>query len=76
MAFLFFAIYSYQQKNWTAGTLAFACGLGTDMSLLCAVPAVAVILGQALGPWGGGIQVSNLVQLQVGSTAVLRENTS
>lgn len=63
--FLFLAIYQYQHKNWTAGTLCFACGLAVDMNLICALPAVAVILGQAIGLWGALIQISNLLQIQV-----------
>ena len=42
--FLWAAIYCYQRRHWTLGSLAYSCGLGTKMSLLLVLPAVAVTL--------------------------------
>lgn len=65
MTFLFLAILMYQKKEWTAGTLAFACGLSVDANLLCVLPAVIVILVQARGPWYAAIQTSTILQIHV-----------
>lgn len=48
VGFIFIAIYAYQQRIWTVGSVAYSLGLGTKMSLLLAAPAVGVILLQAL----------------------------
>ncbi|KAL9610736.1 MAG: hypothetical protein Q9167_004599, partial [Letrouitia subvulpina] len=47
-AFLFVAIYAFQHRIWTVGSVAFSFGVGTKMSLLLASPAVGTILLQAL----------------------------
>ncbi|KAL8659216.1 MAG: hypothetical protein Q9226_000554 [Calogaya cf. arnoldii] len=48
VGFLFIAIYAYQHRIWTVGSVAFSFGVGTKMSLLLAAPAVGTILLQAL----------------------------
>ncbi|KAL8945728.1 MAG: hypothetical protein Q9222_007775, partial [Ikaeria aurantiellina] len=45
---LFVAIYAYQHRIWTVGSVAYSFGVGTKMSLLLAGPAVGIILLQAL----------------------------
>jgi len=45
---LFSAIYFYQQRIWTFGSLAYSFGVGIKMPLLLAAPAVSMILLQAL----------------------------
>ncbi|KAL8861679.1 MAG: hypothetical protein Q9178_001880 [Gyalolechia marmorata] len=48
VGFLFIAIFAYQRRIWTVGSVAYSFGVGTKMSLLLAAPAIAVILLQAL----------------------------
>ncbi|KAI9721954.1 MAG: hypothetical protein M1812_001912 [Candelaria pacifica] len=45
---LFVAIYAYQRRLWTAGSLFYALGLGIKMSLLLVLPAVGIVLLQAV----------------------------
>ena len=47
--FLFLAMYCYQRRQWTLGSVAYSLGLGTKMSLILALPAVGIVLWQALG---------------------------
>ncbi|KAK5988091.1 Dol-P-Man:Man(5)GlcNAc(2)-PP-Dol alpha-1,3-mannosyltransferase [Cladobotryum mycophilum] len=42
--FLWLAIFCFQRRAWTFGSLAYTIGLGIKMSLLLVLPAVAVIL--------------------------------
>lgn len=42
--FLWLAIYLFQRRAWTLGTLAYTLGLGVKMSLLLVLPAVGVVL--------------------------------
>ncbi|MCJ1455148.1 dolichyl-P-Man:Man(5)GlcNAc(2)-PP-dolichol alpha-1,3-mannosyltransferase [Mycoblastus sanguinarius] len=46
--FLFVAIYFYQRRIFTIGSVAYSFGVGTKMSLLLAAPAVGIILLQVL----------------------------
>ncbi|KAL8868909.1 MAG: hypothetical protein Q9174_004671, partial [Haloplaca sp. 1 TL-2023] len=48
VGFLFIAIYAFQHKIWTVGSVAYSFGVGSKMSLLLAAPAVGIILLQAL----------------------------
>ncbi|KAI4172885.1 MAG: hypothetical protein LQ343_003293 [Gyalolechia ehrenbergii] len=48
VGFLFIAIYFYQHRIWTVGSVAYSFGVGTKMSLLLAGPAVGIVLLQAL----------------------------
>ncbi|KAL8755661.1 MAG: hypothetical protein Q9199_003493 [Rusavskia elegans] len=48
VGFLFIAIYAYQHRVWTVGSVAYSFGVGTKMSLLLAAPAIGTILLQAL----------------------------
>lgn len=41
---LWLAIYMFQQKQWSIGVVVFSLGLGVKMTVLLALPAVAVIL--------------------------------
>lgn len=41
---LWLAIFFLQRRSWTLGSVAYCWGLGTKMSLLLALPAVAVVL--------------------------------
>ncbi|UNI13258.1 Dolichyl-P-Man:Man(5)GlcNAc(2)-PP-dolichol alpha-1,3-mannosyltransferase [Purpureocillium takamizusanense] len=42
--FLWLAVYFFQRRHWTLGSLAYTWGLGIKMSLLLVLPAVAVLL--------------------------------
>ncbi|KAK4963887.1 dolichyl-P-Man:Man(5)GlcNAc(2)-PP-dolichol alpha-1,3-mannosyltransferase [Elasticomyces elasticus] len=63
--FLFLAIYCYQRRLWTLGSVSYSVGLGVKMSLLLALPAVAVVLFQALGPQRALKQAGLMGQLQI-----------
>lgn len=45
---LFTAIYFYQRRIWTVGSVVYSFGVGIKMSVLLAAPAVGLILLQAL----------------------------
>lgn len=47
--FFFVAIYCFQKRWWTAGSAIYSMGLGVKMSLLLALPAVGMVLLQAIG---------------------------
>jgi len=50
--FLWLAIFFFQRRLWTFGSVAYSWGLGVKMSLLLALPAVAVILFLGRGFYG------------------------
>ncbi|GAB7350796.1 hypothetical protein MBLNU459_g1335t1 [Dothideomycetes sp. NU459] len=47
--FLFAAIYCLQKRWWTVASAVYSIGLGVKMSLLLALPAVGIVLLQAVG---------------------------
>lgn len=63
--FLFLAIFYWQKRYWTAGSLAYSMGLAVKMSLLLALPAVGVLLWQATGRDRALRQAMVMLQLQV-----------
>lgn len=63
--FLFLAIYCYQKRYWTIGSLAYSLGLGVKMILILALPAVGVILWQGMGRNRALQQAMLMGQLQV-----------
>lgn len=63
---LFVAIYAYQRRMWTVGSVAYSWGVGVKMSLLLALPAVGIVLFQALGVQRAVRQALLMGQLQVG----------
>lgn len=65
MTGLYLAIYLYQKRQWTWGSVAFSCGLGIKMNLLLVLPAISVILMQAIGPSQTLLQLSHIMQVQV-----------
>ncbi|KAH6660441.1 glycosyltransferase [Truncatella angustata] len=67
--FLWIAIYCFQQKAWTFGALAYSWGLGTKMSLLLVLPAVAVVLFQGRGV-SGSIRLAIIMLQQQVATAM------
>lgn len=70
--FFFVAIYCLQKRWWTAGSVIYSIGLGVKMSLLLALPAVGIVLLQAIGRNSAirkafiivAIQVCTMVKLQ------------
>lgn len=65
MTALFAAIYSYQKKEWTWGSFFLSCGMAIKMNLLLVLPAVSVILYQALSFSDLLMQGSVIFQVQV-----------
>ena len=63
--FLFLAVYCYQRRLWTAGSLAYSFGLGVKMSLLLALPAIGMVLWQGMGRNRALRQAMLMGQLQV-----------
>ena len=62
---LFIAIYAYQKRIWTLGSIAFSLGIGVKMSLLLALPGVILILGQGSTVNRALRNVAAIVQVQV-----------
>ena len=48
VGFLFIAIYAYQHRIWTIGSVAYSFAIGTKMTAVLAAPAVGAVLLQAL----------------------------
>ena len=63
--FLFLAIYCYQRRFWTVGSLAYSLGVGVKMSLLLALPAIGVVLWQGMGRNRALRQAMMMSQVQV-----------
>jgi alpha-1,3-mannosyltransferase len=62
--FLWIAIYAYQRRFYTIGSLAYSWGLGIKMSLLLALPAFGVVLFLARGVPTGLRQAWLMFQVQ------------
>jgi len=63
--FLFLAIYCYQRRWWTVGSIAYSLGLGVKMSVLLALPAVGIVLWQGIGRDRALRQAVLIAQIQV-----------
>lgn len=63
--FLFLAIYCYQRRLWTVGSMAYSLGLAVKMSLLLALPAIGMVLWQGMGRNRALRQAMIMGQLQV-----------
>ncbi|KAF1348933.1 glycosyltransferase [Delphinella strobiligena] len=63
--FLFLAIYCFQKRLWSFGSVVYSIGLGVKMSLLLALPAVGVILLQAVGRNGAIKNAVLIVAVQI-----------
>ncbi|ORY62895.1 Dolichyl-P-Man:Man(5)GlcNAc(2)-PP-dolichyl mannosyltransferase [Pseudomassariella vexata] len=75
--FLWLAIYCFQYRAWTLGSIAYIWGLGIKMSLLLVLPAVGVILLQGRGFSGSLKLAAIMVQIQVAiANPFLRGNAS
>jgi alpha-1,3-mannosyltransferase len=62
---LWVAIYAYQKRVWTIGSVAYSWALGVKMSVLLVLPAIGVILVQAVGVGRALRQALLIGQLQV-----------
>jgi alpha-1,3-mannosyltransferase len=63
--FLWVAIYAYQRRLWTLGSLAYSWALGIKMSVLLALPAVGVIIFLNRGVLAGIKQAWLMGQVQI-----------
>lgn len=62
---LFLAIYLYQKRLWTLGSIVFSLGVGVKMSLLLALPGVVMILGLGMDVRRALRQGAIMMQIQV-----------
>ncbi|KAL9091851.1 MAG: hypothetical protein Q9159_001223 [Coniocarpon cinnabarinum] len=62
---LFLAILLLQKRRYTAASIAFSLGLSVKMSLLLALPAIGLILFQAVGPTQAVLNLSYMGQVQL-----------
>ncbi|KAF2143765.1 glycosyltransferase family 58 protein [Aplosporella prunicola CBS 121167] len=75
VAFFFLAIYAYQNRMWTAGSMLYSCAVGVKMSALLALPAVGFVLLQGIGQERALTQAGLIGQLQLlFGVAFLRSN--
>lgn len=65
VAGLFAAVGLWQRRWWTVGTLVYSVGVGVKMSLLLCLPAVGVVLWQAMGRDRAFYQAQSILQVQV-----------
>lgn len=63
--FLFAAIWLWQRKVWTVGTIVYSLGLGVKMSLLLPLPAIGAVLWQGMGRDRAFYQAQSIGQVQV-----------
>jgi len=63
---LFAAVFAWQRRMWTVGSMLFSFGLGVKMSLLLALPAVGPVLLQGMGRDRAMKQAVLMAQVQVG----------
>ena len=63
--FLWVAIYAFQRRIWTAGSVVYSWGLGVKMSLLLSLPAIGIMLFLVKGVQGSVRQASLMAQLQL-----------
>ncbi|EOD46918.1 Glycosyltransferase family 58 [Neofusicoccum parvum] len=61
----FLAIYAYQKRMWTAGSIFYSLAVGVKMSALLALPAVGLILLQAIGKERAFTQAGIIAYLQM-----------
>ncbi|KAI5868291.1 glycosyltransferase family 58 protein [Durotheca rogersii] len=63
--FLWLAIFLFQRRAWTAGSIAYSWGLGIKMSLLLVIPAVGVVLLLGRG-FSGSLRCATIIaQIQI-----------
>ncbi|KAH8808876.1 glycosyltransferase family 58 protein [Xylogone sp. PMI_703] len=62
---LWLAIFMYQRRMWTIGSMAYSLGVGIKMSLLLALPGVGLVLFFARGVQGSLKQAWLMTQLQI-----------
>jgi alpha-1,3-mannosyltransferase len=62
--FLWFAIYCFQRRQFTIGTVLYSLGLGVKMALLLVLPALAVVITMDRGIYQAFIHMVLVVQQQ------------
>ncbi|KAG6030501.1 dolichyl-P-Man:Man(5)GlcNAc(2)-PP-dolichol alpha-1,3-mannosyltransferase [Claviceps citrina] len=63
--FFWLAVWCFQHRQWTLGSMAYSLGLGVKMSLLLSLPAVAVVLFLGKGFTGGLQMAAIMAQMQL-----------
>ncbi|KAF2838737.1 glycosyltransferase family 58 protein [Patellaria atrata CBS 101060] len=63
--FLWTAIYLYQKRMYTAGSILYSCGLGVKMSVLLVLPTMGMIFLQVMGRERATTQAMLIGQMQV-----------
>lgn len=63
--FLWVAIYTFQRRIWTLGSMAYSFGVGIKMSLLLPLPAIGIMLFLVRGVQGSLKQAWLMAQLQI-----------
>jgi alpha-1,3-mannosyltransferase len=63
--FLFVAIFCWQKRFWTLGSISYSMSVAVKMNTLLVLPAVAVVLLQAVGKSKAIRQASVMAQVQV-----------
>ncbi|KID79505.1 Dol-P-Man:Man(5)GlcNAc(2)-PP-Dol alpha-1,3-mannosyltransferase [Metarhizium brunneum] len=58
--FMWLAIFFFQRRQWTMGSIAYSWGLGIKMSLLLSLPAVGIVLFLGRG-FGGSLRLAWLM---------------
>ena len=67
---LFAAILAYQKRQWHLGSFFYTCGLNVKMSLLLPLPAMGIIMEQALGTREAITQALIILQVSVGAPSI------
>ncbi|KAI1377609.1 glycosyltransferase family 58 protein [Hypoxylon crocopeplum] len=75
--FLWLAIFLFQRRDWTAGSIVYAWGLGIKMSLLLVLPAVGIVLFLGRGFWGAlkCAQIMGYIHIAI-ATPFLKQNAA
>lgn len=63
--FLWLAIYAYQRRLYTVGSLLYSWGVGIKMSLLLALPAIGIVIFLTRGAQTGFRQLWLMAQVQI-----------
>ncbi|KAM3424067.1 Dol-P-Man:Man(5)GlcNAc(2)-PP-Dol alpha-1,3-mannosyltransferase [Cercospora zeina] len=64
VGFLFFAVWFWQRRLWTFGSVCFTLGVGVKMTVVLALPAAGMVLWQGVGRDKAVWQAQMMVQVQ------------
>jgi alpha-1,3-mannosyltransferase len=68
--FLFVAVLLWQKRMWTLGSMAYSTAVGVKMNTLLVLPAVGIMLLQAVGRDKALRQAMIMAQVQVGCDSI------